>query len=191
MSILTDRSQGGTSLNDGQIEIMVHRRCVMDDGLGVEEGEDGNGLIIRAKHWLHFGPKTEEPSLNRILGLQLFHEPTLLFSKFSGEFNDYNNKYLTNFSALNFDLPPNINLLTLKHIGNKQILIRLEHIFQAGEDANLSNPIYLNLQTIFKNLRFQKIKELMLAGNIVFNEVVDAENVKLKPMEIRTFMLTT
>ena len=31
----------------------------------------------------------------------------------------------------------------------------------------------------------------MLAGNIVFNEVVDAENVKLKPMEIRTFMLTT
>uniref|UniRef100_A0A915PCR6 Alpha-mannosidase n=1 Tax=Meloidogyne floridensis TaxID=298350 RepID=A0A915PCR6_9BILA len=105
MSILTDRSQGGTSLNDGQIEIMVHRRCVMDDGLGVEEvlnepGEDGNGLIIRAKHWLHFGPKTEEPSLNRILGLQLFHEPTLLFSKFSGEFNDYNNKYLTNCQLL-------------------------------------------------------------------------------------------
>jgi len=61
------------------------------------------------------------------------------------------------FSALNFDLPPNINLLTFKHIGNKQILIRLEHIFQAGEDANLSNPIYLNLQVNFERKNnFQK-----------------------------------
>ena len=27
-TVLTDRSQGGSSLADGQLELMVHRRCV-------------------------------------------------------------------------------------------------------------------------------------------------------------------
>ncbi|KAF7635204.1 Alpha-mannosidase [Meloidogyne graminicola] len=162
MNILTDRSQGGTSLIDGQIEIMVHRRCVVDDGLGVEEildepGENGNGSIIRSKHWFIFGPKNDE----------------------------------YNILSFKCKFAPNINLLTLKYLGEKQLLIRLEHIFQLREHSNLSSPININLQTIFKTLRFQKVTELMLAGNVVFNEVVDAENVRLKPMEIRTFMLTT
>ncbi|KAL3118861.1 hypothetical protein niasHT_008208 [Heterodera trifolii] len=60
MVILTDRSQGGASLADGQIELMLHRRAFWDDGFGVEEaldepGEDGNGLIIRGRHWLLLG----------------------------------------------------------------------------------------------------------------------------------------
>ena len=37
MTILTDRSQGGTSLQDGSIELMVHRRTVKDDSRGVDE----------------------------------------------------------------------------------------------------------------------------------------------------------
>ena len=28
MTVLTDRSQGGTSMKDGQLEIMLHRYCV-------------------------------------------------------------------------------------------------------------------------------------------------------------------
>ena len=37
MAVLTDVSQGGASLQDGQLELMVHRRVQMDDSRGVQE----------------------------------------------------------------------------------------------------------------------------------------------------------
>jgi lysosomal alpha-mannosidase len=51
-TVVTDRSQGGSSIKDGSIEIMLHRRVLNDDSLGVKEplderGSDGNGLIVR------------------------------------------------------------------------------------------------------------------------------------------------
>ncbi|CAF3366114.1 unnamed protein product [Rotaria sp. Silwood1] len=54
MSIITDRAQGGGSIKDGQVEIMIHRRVLTDDSLGVSEtlnelGIDGQGLVVRGK----------------------------------------------------------------------------------------------------------------------------------------------
>ena len=51
---MTDRSQGGSSLAEGEIELMVHRRLLYDDSLGVgealnETGSDGNGLVVRGR----------------------------------------------------------------------------------------------------------------------------------------------
>jgi hypothetical protein len=48
-TLLTDRAHGATSLKPGQIEVMLHRRCVCDDGRGVgeplsEKDWDGKGL---------------------------------------------------------------------------------------------------------------------------------------------------
>ncbi|KER18822.1 hypothetical protein T265_15806, partial [Opisthorchis viverrini] len=37
LAVYTDRPQGGSSLEQGQLELMVHRRLVRDDGLGVNE----------------------------------------------------------------------------------------------------------------------------------------------------------
>lgn len=50
MSIVTDRSQGGASIADGSLEVMIQRRLQHDDGRGVgeplnETGLDGSGLI--------------------------------------------------------------------------------------------------------------------------------------------------
>ncbi len=48
--ISTDRAQGGSSLVDGQVQLMVHRRLLHDDGRGVgeplnETGTSGLGLV--------------------------------------------------------------------------------------------------------------------------------------------------
>lgn len=58
VAILVDRAQAGTSLNEGQIELLVHRRQLRDDNFGVDEplnepGEDGRGLVTRGKHRLY------------------------------------------------------------------------------------------------------------------------------------------
>ena len=51
-----DRSQGGGSIYDGSIEIMVHRRILHDDSLGVGEALNetayGKGLVVSGKHIL-------------------------------------------------------------------------------------------------------------------------------------------
>src|SRR5699024_3561250 len=34
LTVLTDRSQGGSSIHDGQVELMLHRRLLHDDAFG-------------------------------------------------------------------------------------------------------------------------------------------------------------
>lgn len=60
--MLVDRAQGGTSLKSGSVEIMVHRRTLLDDSRGVAEPLnetiascrfcDSPGLIVRGTHLL-------------------------------------------------------------------------------------------------------------------------------------------
>jgi len=54
--VVTDRAQGGSSLEDGSLELMVHRRLLDDDHFGVGEALDetqyGMGLVARGKHLL-------------------------------------------------------------------------------------------------------------------------------------------
>jgi len=63
VAILVDRPQGGTSLNEGNMEFLIHRRHLYDDDFGVgepldEPGEDGRGLVTRGRHrfFLKFPP---------------------------------------------------------------------------------------------------------------------------------------
>lgn len=56
LAILNDRAQGGSSLSDGSVEIMVHRRLLHDDNCGVNEALNetafGQGLVARGIHYL-------------------------------------------------------------------------------------------------------------------------------------------
>lgn len=84
LTILPDRPQGGSSLHDGQVELMLHRRLLQDDGLGVEEplnepGIDRRGLIIRGKHYLLIGPIDSVIRSTRQLSKQLHMHPIQWF----------------------------------------------------------------------------------------------------------------
>ncbi len=45
MTLVTDRSVGGSSIQDGSLEIMVHRRVLSDDALGVDEALNEMGRL--------------------------------------------------------------------------------------------------------------------------------------------------
>lgn len=67
LTVVTDRAEGGSSLKDGQIELMVHRRLLKDDGFGVGEALNeqafGDGLVVRGKQWIIAGPLNQKDSV--------------------------------------------------------------------------------------------------------------------------------
>ncbi len=59
MTVLNDRSQGGSVVQEGRIELMQNRRLFFDDDRGVEEplnetDQYGNGISVPAKYRLLF-----------------------------------------------------------------------------------------------------------------------------------------
>jgi lysosomal alpha-mannosidase len=59
VAVLNDRAQGGTSLKEGTVELMIHRRLLGDDDKGVKEAlneiQYDKGLYVRGQHYLTFG----------------------------------------------------------------------------------------------------------------------------------------
>ena len=65
LMVTPDRSVGGTSLRDGQIEIMVHRRLFVDDAKGMNEpldevDESGNGIVVSGTTYFEILPMKKE-----------------------------------------------------------------------------------------------------------------------------------
>jgi len=128
MSVLVDRSQGGSSLSDGNIELMVHRRTVADDNRAVREPINetnagitpyppygdatrmGEGIIISGMHCLIIGRKGKGARLARSLMDKTFFPP----HEFAASVRSGSNAPFctSSFSALQKDLPKNIMLIT-------------------------------------------------------------------------------
>jgi lysosomal alpha-mannosidase len=59
MTVLNDRSQGGSVVQEGRIELMQNRRLFFDDDRGVDEvlnetDQYGNGISVPARYKLVF-----------------------------------------------------------------------------------------------------------------------------------------
>ena len=72
-TVMSDRSAGGTSFRNGQVELMLHRRLLYDDFLGVAEalnepGTDGKGLVTRGIHRVLLTSPDEGAGLHRQQG---------------------------------------------------------------------------------------------------------------------------
>lgn len=82
LTIMTDRSHGGSSIHDGSLEVMLHRRLLHDDFLGVSEalnepGLDGKGLVVTGKHMILLTTPEEAPGYHRDLGEKMMLTPTI------------------------------------------------------------------------------------------------------------------
>jgi len=59
--VLNDRSQGGSSMKNGQVELMIHRRIQQDDWKGnaehLDEYENGKPLEVKVRHFISLGDK--------------------------------------------------------------------------------------------------------------------------------------
>ncbi|XP_047001000.1 lysosomal alpha-mannosidase-like [Schistocerca americana] len=218
MAVLNDRAQGGSSLRNGEVELMIHRRLLYDDGMGVaeplREQAFGKGLVVRGKHWLLMGNITEGDgwslaSQERFLAQKKLLSPWVLLSNADNvAFTEWTNSHETQFSGLRQELPQNIKILTLEPWKDNSLLLRLEHILENEEDTNLSQPATVNLEALFTPFSISSIRETTLGGNQWLEDNTrliwvdeegtpsttrqskeDIPNVTLEPMEIRTFVI--
>ncbi|XP_051024475.1 lysosomal alpha-mannosidase-like [Acomys russatus] len=211
LTVLTDRSQGGSSLQDGSLELMVHRRLLADDGRGVDEAliESGDGKRVRGHHLVLLSSVRDAAARHRLLAEKEVLAPQLVLAQ-GGSAPYYSQAALKpQFSGLLQDLPPQVHLLTLARWAPKMVLLRLEHQFAVGEDSgqNLSSPVTLNLQNLFRAFTITHLQETTLAANQPLSKAsrlkwrtetgpvsnpapskLDPTSVTLQPMEIRTFL---
>ena len=181
--MLTDRSQGGTSMNDGDMEIMVHRRLLYDDAFGVgeplNESAYGQGLVVRGKHWLQYEINGEAAASvrHRLKGQEIYMDAQLTFVPTSLTFEQWQSTFSMEYSALpsGYNLLPNIHILTLEQwpeSGPNAVLLRLEHIFEADEDpAKMSMPVELQLERLFKAFDIGGVEEVTLGANLAADKL--------------------
>jgi lysosomal alpha-mannosidase len=171
-----DRSEGGGSIRDGSVEIMVHRRLLYDDARGVGEPLNevayGDGLVVRGKHILIVEPPASSALYHRVGSQRLFMHPLATFSLPQQSYANYSAAYRQTWSALNDTLPLNVHLLTLDQLGPKDYLVRVEHYFELYEDDTYSNPVTFNLQSIFQSIgTIIKLDELTLNANLLLDDL--------------------
>lgn len=221
LSVLVDRATGGASIEDGQLELMLHRRTLHDDSRGVNEaldesvciGDECEGLTIRGNYYLSINQVGAGAVWRRTTGQEIY---TPLLAAFTQEKEETSKaSHVATGTAMDpgYSLPLNVALITLQELDDGSVLLRLAHLYEAGEDAAYSTLAKVELKKMFSGKAIKELKEMSLSSNQEKSEMkkmtwkVEGDNgeqpspvrggpvdsstlvVELGPMEIRTFLL--
>ncbi|CAD8084472.1 unnamed protein product [Paramecium primaurelia] len=204
-AILNDRSQGGTSLHSGELELMIHRRLLKDDARGVgeplnEKQSNGRGLNQNFQHTLTFFNKNNLPNQARQLQYLQDLKPILIFSNCKNEVfpQPVKSFKITYPRDLEKMFTPNGQAITkfyLQTIGVDQYIYRIHNL---GEEGTFQVPELDQFQIV----------ETTLTGNQLWTEWLDKKlnwkvqeglqqpkdqpvhNETVLPQQLRTFRLT-
>ncbi|CAN1126622.1 Alpha-mannosidase At3g26720 [Linum perenne] len=174
LSVLVDRSVGGSSLVDGQIELMLHRRMIHDDVRGVGEVlnetvcvlNECEGLTVIGKIFLKVDNLGEGAKWRRTVGQELYSPVLVAFTKQEAKDN-WMDSHIQSFSGIDpsYSLPNNVAIITLQELENGKVLIRLAHLYEVGEDKDYSGMARVELKKLFPNKKIRKAMELSLSAN--------------------------
>ncbi|KAI7740716.1 hypothetical protein M8C21_023527, partial [Ambrosia artemisiifolia] len=173
LSVLVDRAVGGSSLVDGQIELMLHRRLLFDDAKGVGEVlneticviDDCKGLVVQGKYYVRIDPMGDGAKWRRTFGQEIYSPLLLAFAEQDG--NDWINSHASSFSMIDasYSLPINTAIITLQELESGTVLLRLAHLYEVGEDKDYSGMASVELKKLFPNRKISKVTEMNLSGN--------------------------
>ncbi|KAJ9189777.1 hypothetical protein P3X46_001031 [Hevea brasiliensis] len=184
LSVLVDCSVGGSSLVDGQIELMLHRRLLHDDSRGVGEVLNETvcflngceGLTIQGKYFVRIDHLGEGAKWRRTVGQEIYSPVLLAFTEQDG--SNWMNSHISTFSGIDpsYSLPDNVAVITLQELENGKVLLRLAHLYEIEEDKDYSVVASVELKKLFPNKKISKVTELSLSAN---QERADMEKKRL------------
>ncbi|EFH41343.1 glycosyl hydrolase family 38 protein [Arabidopsis lyrata subsp. lyrata] len=222
LSVLVDRATGGASIKNGEIELMLHRSTCMDDARGVEEGlaetvcVNGTcaGLTVRGNYYVSINRIGEGGRWRRETGQELYSPLLMAFAHENKEKWKASNTVKGYAMDPLYTLPQNTALITLEGMDFGNVLVRLAHLYEAGEDSDYSKTAKVELKKLFSGKMIKEVTEMSLSGNQekakmkekmkwkVEGEAEEASSpqrggavdkstlvVELGPMEIRTFVV--
>ncbi|XP_022230107.2 lysosomal alpha-mannosidase-like [Drosophila obscura] len=168
--LLNDRAQGGASLANGQLEMLLHRRLMFNDGGGVGEAlneeQYGKGLIARGKLFLVLNSIKKGNTLAERLAEKELHLPFYKF--FSKGSSGSTTAIPIPHSITDFnDFPKSVHLLTLEPFTDDEILLRVENFLDHIEGKVVS----FNIRQIFDSLGGVEIRETTLDGNLPLSQM--------------------
>ncbi|SPP81505.1 blast:Lysosomal alpha-mannosidase [Drosophila guanche] len=167
IALLNDRAQGGTSMQNGQLELMLHRRLIRDDGYGVGEALNEQKyekpLIARGKVYLILNSVKESTKVERVAEKEIHLPFSVFFSKGSSQSSSAVAKTLPSFD----DFPQSVHLLTLEPFTDDEILLRVENFLDHIE----GNVVSFNIRPIFDGVGGVAIRETTLDGNLPLSEM--------------------
>ncbi|KAB2633099.1 lysosomal alpha-mannosidase-like [Pyrus ussuriensis x Pyrus communis] len=173
LSVLVDRSVGGSSIVDGQLELMLHRRLLSDDDKGIFEAlnetvciqDDCEGLIIIGKYYLRLDPLGEGAKWRRSFGQEIYSPFLLAFTE--QDEDSWTSSHVTTFSGMDpsYTLPDNVAIITLQELEDGKLLFRLAHLYEIDEDKDLSVMASVELKKVFADKKIRKVTEMSLSAN--------------------------
>ncbi|KAK8715926.1 hypothetical protein V6N13_043250 [Hibiscus sabdariffa] len=178
-SVLVDRSLAGSSVVDGQIELMLHRRLLLDDSRGVAEAlnetvcvlDDCRGLAVQGKYYYRIDSLGEGAKWRRSFGQEIYSPLLLAFTEEDGD--NWMSSHTPTFSGIDasYSLPDNVALITLQELEDGKVLLRLAHLYEIGEDSVLSVMTRVELKKLFPGKKIAKVTEMSLSANQVREEM--------------------
>ncbi|XP_031105302.1 probable alpha-mannosidase At5g13980 isoform X1 [Ipomoea triloba] len=173
LSILVDRSVGGSSLVDGQLELMLHRRLLHDDGRGVGEALNETvcvtdkcaGLTVQGKYYVRIDPLREGAKWRRSFGQEIYSPFLLAFAE--QDINEGMKFQIPTFTGIDpsYSLPDNVAIITLQELEDKSVLVRLAHLYEVDEDKDLSTVTNVELKKLFPGRKIKKVNEMSISAN--------------------------
>eukprot|EP00048_Salpingoeca_helianthica_P001785 m.51623 g.51623 ORF g.51623 m.51623 type:complete len:135 (-) comp11716_c0_seq2:177-581(-) len=86
----------------------------------------------------------------------------------------YSSAHTVRASLLTQDLPENVHLLSLNAIdtgATTPAILRLQHVFPVGEHPTLSQPVSVDLSTLFSTVSVQSATQTTLTANQPLTQV--------------------
>lgn len=136
MTVMNDRAQGGSVIENGRIELMQNRRLNVDDDRGVnqvlnETTSTGVGITVPATYYVQYFNRLTQKSLQRSVQ-QIVDDPVQQFYAFNVPNEDLSIESVSNSAAYS-DLLAQTGFtdemkLELFTMGQNKILMRVENL---------------------------------------------------------------
>ncbi|XP_069025987.1 epididymis-specific alpha-mannosidase isoform X1 [Embiotoca jacksoni] len=188
--LLSDRAHGVSSQANGQLEVMLHRRLWNDLPWNLGYNLTLNdSSVVRPTLWMMLGSRNATARLHQREAIELQHRPLVMPIDQPQEPRQGKEPRETS-AMLSVVLPPNLHLLSLAipgwnyssnhdvqlhrvHSGTDlqvepdydRVLLRIMHLFEEGEDEELSKPVTINLKDVLRGVgEVRALEERSLTG---------------------------